>query len=263
MAPEQFTGGSQNVDRGADVFAAGVVLWELLAGRRLFRGRDLAETMTQVLGAEIPALREVRDDVPEALEAVLAKALERDRDERYPTAREFEQAIDDAAGRVASARAVGEWVQRLAAEILSEREATVKRIESEVERPSSPSQAPPAEAPTTAEPAAPLREAPSRVRRGPGSVVVLLLAAAALAAVAIAIAGGRDEPGPQVAAPELATSAPPATVATAIASAAAGPETGPEPPPAASNEPSSTASPAGRTRPRASASSRGYYPPRP
>ncbi len=126
MAPEQIQGGE--VDRRADVFAAGVVLWTTLAGRRLFRGDDIAETMTQVLSGEIPRISAVRSDVPEAVDAAVATALERDRTTRFSSAREFASALE-AAGPIASARAIGEWVQRLAGEVLAEREAVIAEIE--------------------------------------------------------------------------------------------------------------------------------------
>src|SRR6185436_13625283 len=82
MAPEQITGGTRPIDRGADIFAAGVVAWGMLAGRRLFGGGDVTETMAEVLSGSIAPLSEFRSDVPGELEAVLGKALERDRARR-------------------------------------------------------------------------------------------------------------------------------------------------------------------------------------
>jgi serine/threonine protein kinase len=76
MAPEQLKSG--RVDHRVDVFSAGVVLWEALAGRRLFHADNDAATMHNVVHAEIPALRSLRQDVPPALEAAVAEALARD-----------------------------------------------------------------------------------------------------------------------------------------------------------------------------------------
>src|SRR6185436_15461728 len=73
MAPEQITGGSRPIDRCADIFAAGVVAWGMLAGRRLFGGADVTDTMAEVLSGTIPLLSEFRDDVPTELEQVLLK----------------------------------------------------------------------------------------------------------------------------------------------------------------------------------------------
>ena len=62
MAPEQARGAP--VDRRADVWAMGVVLWEMLAGKRLFKGSNDAETLHRILFAPIPTLRGVGVDVP-------------------------------------------------------------------------------------------------------------------------------------------------------------------------------------------------------
>ncbi|HEU4405266.1 MAG TPA: protein kinase [Polyangiaceae bacterium] len=92
MAPEHVLGRSS--DRRADVFAMGVVLWELLAGgRRLFKG-DAGQALQNVLHAPIPRLSSVAPGVPKALEAIVARALERDPDVRYQSAEEMRMALD-------------------------------------------------------------------------------------------------------------------------------------------------------------------------
>jgi hypothetical protein len=83
MAPEQF--GGQNLDRRADVFALGIVLWEMLADRALFRG-DVTSILMRLTTEDAPLLRTVRADVSPELEAIVAKALQRDLAERYATA---------------------------------------------------------------------------------------------------------------------------------------------------------------------------------
>ncbi len=95
MAPEQARG--ELVDRRADVFAAGIVLWEGLSLRRLFRGDGEAEVLTKILNQPIPSLRSVAPTVPAALDAVCMRALARDRDERYGSAAEFAEALEKAA----------------------------------------------------------------------------------------------------------------------------------------------------------------------
>ncbi len=95
MAPEQARG--ELVDRRADVFAAGIVLWEGLSLRRLFRGDGEAEVLTKILNQPIPSLRSVTPTVPAALDAVCMRALARDRDERYGSAAEFAEALEKAA----------------------------------------------------------------------------------------------------------------------------------------------------------------------
>ncbi|WP_437933982.1 protein kinase domain-containing protein [Sorangium sp. So ce341] len=87
MAPEQVTAG-KTVDRRADIFAVGVVFWELLAGRRLFEG-DQITVMHQLLLGKIPRLSTVVPGIPIALDQIAAKALERDPSKRFATAQEM------------------------------------------------------------------------------------------------------------------------------------------------------------------------------
>lgn len=90
MSPEQANG--QALDGRSDLFAAGVMLWEMLAGQRLFIAEDTRATLAAVLFAKIPRPRTVRPDIPKDLERVTMKLLERDLPARYATA---EQAIAD------------------------------------------------------------------------------------------------------------------------------------------------------------------------
>ena len=82
MAPEYVRG--ETVDRRVDVFALGVVLWEALCGRRLFRGQSDAETLERVLSATVPPVSEVSPELA-PLDAVVARALHRDPALRFPT----------------------------------------------------------------------------------------------------------------------------------------------------------------------------------
>jgi len=90
MAPEQFTG---KPDHRADVFAMGVVLWECLSGVRLFHSQTDVDTLQKVLYLDPPPLGKVRAEVDDRLDAILAKALEKDPDKRYQHAREFRDAL--------------------------------------------------------------------------------------------------------------------------------------------------------------------------
>ena len=89
--------GAKDIDRRADVFAAGIVLWEVMAGRRLFKGEGEADTLNKVLHEPIPAVRSVAPKVPPAIEALLTRALDRDRTARFATAAEFADALEGAA----------------------------------------------------------------------------------------------------------------------------------------------------------------------
>ncbi len=95
MAPEQLT--AQPIDRRADVFSLGVVAWEFFTGTRLFLGEHPAETMDRVRNMPILAVNEVRSDIPPLIAEVIAWALERDPNERCPSAREFELNLRQAA----------------------------------------------------------------------------------------------------------------------------------------------------------------------
>jgi serine/threonine-protein kinase len=86
MSPEQANG--QSLDGRSDLFAVGIMLWEMLVGRRLFMGEDTRSTLAAVLFAQIPRPRSIRGDIPKDLERVVMKLLERDLPARYATAEE-------------------------------------------------------------------------------------------------------------------------------------------------------------------------------
>jgi serine/threonine-protein kinase len=90
MAPEQARG---SVDRRSDLFAMGVVLWEMLSGRRLFTG-DVAEIQRRLAHDPIPRLAGAVPDVDPELDDLVARALEKDPAARYQTANEMRQAIE-------------------------------------------------------------------------------------------------------------------------------------------------------------------------
>ena len=85
MAPEQILG-EKGVDHRVDLWALGVVLHECLTGERPFRGRDLPEVCASILHEPIRTPRQVDPALPAALDAVVRRALERERERRYPDA---------------------------------------------------------------------------------------------------------------------------------------------------------------------------------
>lgn len=87
LAPEAAMG--HEVDARVDIFAVGIILWEMLAGRRLFMGESDYDTVRLVQQAKIPSLMTLNPQVPAAVDRVLAKALARDVNQRYPTARQL------------------------------------------------------------------------------------------------------------------------------------------------------------------------------
>jgi eukaryotic-like serine/threonine-protein kinase len=126
MAPEYLTSGQ--IDRRSDVYATAVLLWELVAGRRLFLGRNEHEMMTRVLTLTVPPLGELRIDTPPALAALVDCGLDRDPDRRYPDARAMAQAIRSAVA-LASNDEVGAWVKSLASEALEARASALAAAE--------------------------------------------------------------------------------------------------------------------------------------
>jgi len=115
FAPEQAR--REALDRRSDVFAMGVVLWEALTGKRLFKGRDALDTIERVKSAAITDPREHVRDLPDAIAAVVVKALQRAPGERYASAEEMADALVDAAATSSmrlERRAVAAIVERLA-----------------------------------------------------------------------------------------------------------------------------------------------------
>ena len=91
MAPEQLEGGV--VDRRTDVWALGVLGWELLTGSPLFARRSSGDTASAVANAPIVPPHELANDVPEPLSRIVVRALSRDPATRYATARDMGRAL--------------------------------------------------------------------------------------------------------------------------------------------------------------------------
>ena len=89
LSPEAAHG--EEVDCRADIFAVGIILWELLASRRLFTGDTDVQILYKVQAAKVPRISEINRSVPRELEHIIHRALARDRYERYSSARELGQ----------------------------------------------------------------------------------------------------------------------------------------------------------------------------
>ena len=92
MSPEQCLG--ESVDRRTDVFALGIVLYELLTRRRLFRDKSDLLIMQKITSETVPAPSTVNKDIDAELDAICAKALTRRREERFSSAGELAEALD-------------------------------------------------------------------------------------------------------------------------------------------------------------------------
>ena len=94
MSPEQTK--ALPLDRRADLFSAGVVLHEALTGKRLFQGENEYDTLRRIVEGPIASPSSMGAQISPALDAVVAKSLERDREKRFQTAAEFLEALEHA-----------------------------------------------------------------------------------------------------------------------------------------------------------------------
>ncbi len=92
MSPEQARGDS--IDARTDIFATGVMLFELTTGRRLFKGASEYETLKLICDREYPRPSQIVANYPPALERIVMRALEKDRDERFQSAREMQHELE-------------------------------------------------------------------------------------------------------------------------------------------------------------------------
>jgi serine/threonine protein kinase len=125
MAPEQAQG-DVNVDRRADVFSAGIVIWEALAAKRLFKAENEAATLTRIMTEPVPPLLRFAPQVGQRVNDVVMRALNRDRAQRFATAAQFADALEASAEgvRVATSRELSAYVEEvMGAEIARQREA--------------------------------------------------------------------------------------------------------------------------------------------
>ena len=104
MAPEQALG--EEVDKLSDQFAVGLVLWECLAGKRLFEGESEPELMSRVAAGRVRKLRDFVPNVPDALDRAIMRALSVDRALRYPDLRDLERELANFRYGLGSAGAV-------------------------------------------------------------------------------------------------------------------------------------------------------------
>ncbi len=92
MSPEQVSG-KTNIDRRSDIFALGIVLFEMLTLKRLFLGASDFETLEKIRKVELSPPTLYNSDIPEELEDIVMKALEKDVTQRYQTCAELQQAL--------------------------------------------------------------------------------------------------------------------------------------------------------------------------
>ncbi|MGE3630548.1 MAG: serine/threonine protein kinase [Sandaracinaceae bacterium] len=112
MAPDQAASG--DADQRSDLFSMGIVLWEALTGRRLFRGENNADVLNKILNPEVPPPSAFAPELA-PFDAVTARALAKDPPDRFQNADEFLEAVENAAtgaGGVATPRSVAREVAK-------------------------------------------------------------------------------------------------------------------------------------------------------
>ncbi len=125
MAPEQLISKGA-ITRQADIHAFATVLWEMLAGKRLFMGDSEADTVARIVQHEVPRL--APEGISPAVDEVLRLGLAPDLNVRFTTARAMCVALESC-GPMAPSMQVGDWVQQQVGDLLKERTAIVQAIE--------------------------------------------------------------------------------------------------------------------------------------
>ncbi len=195
MAPEQIRG--EPIDARADVFSMGVVLWEALAGGRLFQRDSDYQIWKAITEEPIPRVTEHVDGLPPQIDHVVARALERDVARRYPTIRAFAADLRDAADRAGGTFdtvTLAQILKSLGAGKLAERNENVSRAIGRPSKMSAPPPLPPAitqelktiEASDTHSIA--LRDASVKLRRKPRGRGLVIGGAAAAIAIGVGVA---------------------------------------------------------------------------
>ena len=235
MAPEQIAGAK--LDRRADIYAAGVVLWESVVGERMWRNCAEEDIRARVRAGDVPMPASVRSDVLPSLDRICRKALALRPDDRYATAQDLADDVEHALhelGNGVTQRDIGATVARLFADV---RAATKSAIERQLGRASMtaiPILAEVARTPSAGTPA-PMTSAVDTPASRPPRRRVLLGVAGGAAIGALALIGlqtgilWHSRPGEPIAAPApalqpLSTPAPLAPPETAPRPTAAPPE---------------------------------------
>ena len=134
MAPEQIS--DLSPDRRVDIYATGGMLWEAIAGRKVWKGLSEVATLSKVATEGVPALKSVVPDVDPELERLVMKACARSRDQRHATAAELQAELEAylekmPGGGKASTRGVAKWIGEV---FKDTREETKRLVETQLTR---------------------------------------------------------------------------------------------------------------------------------
>ncbi|MGK4003973.1 serine/threonine-protein kinase [Sorangium sp. So ce1036] len=126
MAPEQLRAGTAS--RQSDIWAASVVLWEMLTGKRLFDGDSEGHIYSRILHERAPPPSTAAPSIPPELDAIVGRGLQRAPERRFATARDMALALEQCVAPSTAAQ-VGAWVESLASGALAERAARLLDVE--------------------------------------------------------------------------------------------------------------------------------------
>lgn len=217
MAPEELRGGES--DKRADIWALGVMLWEITCGQRLFRAKGEGQTAVLVLQSDIPDPRSLIDGFPDSLADIIMGCLERDQNERIGTAREVAVGLERfllETGTLAAPEDVSEVLEEQFPGRSAERRAELQQRQAR-------SEPPPRAEEHSSTTMSRVREvssaAPAKPDRRAVMLFLLVLIIAGLVSAGLVIMSTPDEP---VGSPMAQVAAPPETefpAATPVASA--------------------------------------------
>ncbi len=127
LSPEQCL--HEPLDRRSDVFAMGIVMWEMCTMRRLFKRKTELEMMQSITGGKVPEPKKFRPDLPDPIQEVIMRALAVDRNDRFESAEAMRRALSEASqasGLSIDEGPVVDFMDEVAGERLAERQATVE-----------------------------------------------------------------------------------------------------------------------------------------
>ncbi|MDP3278038.1 MAG: protein kinase [Deltaproteobacteria bacterium] len=135
MAPEQHglfsEEAPQVLTHQADLYAMGVVLWESLAGKKLFQRENDTQTIRAAMEAIVPSVSEFSPDAPASIDVIIAKALHRDLTQRIASANAFVIALEECGVTAATPRETSEWVRTLLGAHIESRHQQLRKLADE------------------------------------------------------------------------------------------------------------------------------------
>ncbi|PTL75582.1 serine/threonine-protein kinase [Vitiosangium sp. GDMCC 1.1324] len=129
MSPEQARG--EKLDHRSDIYSCGVMVWEMLAGRRLFEADSVGQMIVAMGRPSLPSLRSIRPDIPASLDKVVHRALAPEVNDRYARADDFARALNEEAVRESAhvgAEEVGAYLRALCPEEFAEQRRLISTL---------------------------------------------------------------------------------------------------------------------------------------